>query len=128
MQVSKHDIPVAISAPGATVRQQRNFGTAWGALGAEHFSLAAGTDIAPLLEGLKDDACHAEHWGYVIDGELVVTYTALKDERCVAGQLFYWPAGHSVRVEKDAELIMFSPQAEHGAVFEHMRGKLEGAR
>ncbi|RFC41836.1 MAG: hypothetical protein DUW69_002529, partial [Verrucomicrobia bacterium] len=42
-------------------RQQINFGDATGysKMGAEYFSLGAGTDIAPLLAGLRNDACHA---------------------------------------------------------------------
>jgi hypothetical protein len=38
-----------------------NFGdaTGFGKMGGEYFSLGAGTDIAPLLKGLKDDGCHA---------------------------------------------------------------------
>ena len=42
------------------------------------------------------------------------------DEHCVGGDLFHWPAGHSVRVEEDAEVILFSPQKEHTEVLEHM--------
>ena len=34
----------------------------------ECFSLAAGTGIAPLLVRLRDDTCHAPHWGYVVGG------------------------------------------------------------
>jgi len=40
--------------------------------------------------------------------------------------LFYWPAGHNVRVDKDAEIIMFSPQAEHTHVIDHMIVKVQG--
>jgi hypothetical protein len=29
-----------------------------------------------------------------------------------------------VRVEDDTELVMFSPQVEHGQVMDHMAGKL----
>lgn len=45
-------------------------------------------------------------------------------EQCRTGDVFYWPPGHSVRVERDAELIMFSPQAEHTAVMDHILAKL----
>ena len=36
--------------------------------------MAAGVDMAPLLEGLNDDSCHAPHWGYVLSGQVIVTY------------------------------------------------------
>jgi quercetin dioxygenase-like cupin family protein len=80
--------------------------------------------MAPLLQGLAHDACHAPHWGYLISGQVEVDYADGSRERCVAGDLFYWPAGHSVRVDSDAELIMFSPQVEHSEVIEHIRSKL----
>jgi len=43
-----------------------------------------------------------------------------------AGDLFYWPAGHNVKVDADAEIVMFSPQAEHTVVIEHMKEKVKG--
>lgn len=124
MHTPKQDIPVKIDAPGATARQLRDFGTASGAIGAEYFSMAAGTDLAPLLEGLDGDMCHGPHWGYMLTGDVVVTYRDGATERCTTGDLFYWPPGHSVRVEEDAELVMFSPQAEHTAVMDHILTKL----
>jgi mannose-6-phosphate isomerase-like protein (cupin superfamily) len=122
MHITKDDIPTKIDVPGAIARQAINFGDAsdYGSLAAEYFSLGAGTDIAPLLQGLDHDACHAPHWGYVISGEVVVTYTDGRDETCVGGDLFYWPPGHSVRVANDAEVVLFSPQVEHAEVLDHM--------
>jgi len=38
--------------------------------------------------------------------------------------VFHWPAGHSVRVDEDAELILFSPQGSHGEVLDHIAAKL----
>jgi hypothetical protein len=82
---------------------------------------------APLLKGLDDDACHGPHWGFIVSGELVVTYTNGDDETCVGDDLFfYWPPGHSVRVVKDAEVILFSPQDEHGEVMDHMLATMAG--
>lgn len=124
MRHSKNDIPVQLALPGATARQLPDFGTPRGTLGVEYFSLATGTDMAPLLEGLVDDACHAEHWGYLISGRVVVSYTDRSEELVSGGDVFFWPAGHSVRVEDDAELIMFSPQHEHGEVLEHIGRKV----
>ncbi len=127
MHLSKEDIPVKIDAPGATARQLPDFGEAAGTMGAEYFSMGAGTDLAPLLEGLDGDACHAPHWGYMIAGDLTVTYDDGTTDRCVAGDVFYWPPGHSVLVDVDAEVILFSPQLEHTAVMDHILGKLKAA-
>lgn len=120
MRIDKNDIPVVMAVPGATARQ-----IAAGAdMAAEYFSLGAGTDIAPLLQGLEADACQAPHWGYVITGTVVVTYTDGTEDCCAAGDCFYWPAGHSVRVDDDAEVILFSPHRAHTAVIDHMKAKL----
>jgi hypothetical protein len=124
MHITKTDIPVRVEAPGAVARQAPDFGVAEGAIGAEYFSLATGTDLAPLLAGLDGDACHAPHWGYVIKGQVVVTYTDGGTESCSTGDVFHWPAGHSVRVDDDAELILFSPQDSHGTVMDHIASKL----
>ena len=124
MHLSKHDIPVRRSAPGAIARQLPGFGSVDSGLGAEFFSLAAGTDLAPLLRGLEGDLCQAEHWGYLLAGAVVVTYADGSTENCLEDEVFYWPAGHTVRVDRDAELIMFSPESEHGAVMDHIAGRL----
>lgn len=129
MRIAKNDVPVKVEAPGAVARQLPEFGdaTGYGKIGGEYFSLAAGTDIAPLLEGLDGDACHAPHWGYLMAGRVVVSFTDGTEETCAAGDLFYWPPGHSVRVLDDAEVVLFSPTVEHTAVMDHMADKLAGA-
>lgn len=70
MRVAKEDIPVRIDVPGATARQLTNFGdaTGYGKISGEYFSLAAETDITPLLKGLDGDLCQSPHWGYIMEG------------------------------------------------------------
>jgi mannose-6-phosphate isomerase-like protein (cupin superfamily) len=124
MHLSKNDLAVKIDAPGAHARHQPDFGAAAGTLAAEYFTLGAGADLAPLLAGLDHDSCHSAHWGFMVAGDVVVTYDDGRDERCSVGDLFYWPPGHSVRVETDAELVMFSPQLDHGPVLDHLLAKM----
>jgi len=128
MRIAKRDIPVRIDAPGAKARQKTNFGdaTGYGMISGEYFSLSAGTDIAPLLQGLKGDLCQSPHWGYLLQGELTVTYADGTHEVTTNGDLFYWPPGHTVKVGEDAEVILFSPQDEHGEVIDHMLEKMSG--
>ncbi len=128
MRMQKNDVPVRIDIPGATARQQTGFGdaTGYGSLSGEYFSLGAGTDIAPLLQGLKDDLCQAPHWGYLIQGQLTVTYTDGGQETVRGGDMFHWPPGHTVKVGEDAEIVMFSPQHEHSQVIDHMLDKMAG--
>lgn len=124
MHITKDDLDVRIDAPGAHARHQPGFGVASGPLAAEYFTLGAGADLAPLLQGLDHDACQSAHWGFVVTGAVVVTYSDGTDERCSKGDVFYWPPGHSVRVEDDAELVMFSPQADHALVLDHILAKM----
>jgi hypothetical protein len=128
MRIAKNDIPVRIDAPGAVARQKMNFGDASGysKISGEYFSLAAGTDISPLLKGLAGDLCQSPHWGYLLQGELTVTYADNTEEVIRSGDLFYWPPGHTVRVREDAEVILFSPQDEHSKVIDHMLDKMAG--
>lgn len=128
MRIAKNDIPVRIDAPGAVARQQKDFGDAsgYGKISGEYFSLGAGTDISPLLQGLEGNLCQSPHWGYLLQGELSVTYADGKSEVINSGDLFYWPPGHTVKVSEDAEVILFSPQHEHSAVIDHMLQKMGG--
>ena len=82
------------------------------------------TDIALLLQGLLNDLCQAPHWGYLIKGDLSVTYTDGETEDSHAGDMFYFPPGHTEKVNNDAEFVLFSPQHEHTVVFDHINSKL----
>lgn len=127
IRIEKSAIPTKMEVPGAVARQMPDFGdaTGFGKMAGEYFSLGAGTDIAPLLQGLDHDTCHAPHWGYMLEGELVVSLIGGREFTFCGGDMFYWPPGHSVRVVEDAEVILFSPQHEHVAVIDHMLDKLE---
>src|SRR5262245_38317271 len=110
MKISKAEVPEKINIPGAIARQELNFGdaTGYGKIAGEYFSLKAGTDIAPLLRGLENDLCQSPHWGYLMEGEVTVTYADGHEETISANDLFYWPPGHTVKVGSDAEIILFS--------------------
>ena len=110
------------------MRQRKEFGdsSGYGKISGEYFSLAAGVDTTPLFQGLEGGACQCPHWGYVLDGAVTTTSTTGEQETVRAGDLFYWPAGHNVRVDSDAELIMFSPQHEHSEVIDHMIAVTKG--
>lgn len=126
MRITKENIPVRIDVPGATARQQTGFGdvTGYGKMGAEFFSFGAGTDITELLHGLEGDLCQSPHWGYVVKGAITALYAGGEEETSQGGDLFYWPPGHSVRAEEDTDIVMFSPQKEHGLVIEHILRKV----
>jgi hypothetical protein len=55
---------------------------------------------------------------------VITRYQDGKEEAVLAGDLFYWPPGHTVRVTGDAEFVLFSPQHEHTPVLDHIRRKM----
>jgi hypothetical protein len=126
MRISKDDVNVKISIPGATIRQRTEFGSVRGyeRISGEYFTLAAGVDTTPLFQGLAGDQCQCPHWGFVLRGQLTTTDGRGTQETVRANDLFYWPPGHNVKVDADADIIMFSPEHEHTEVIEHMRAKL----
>ena len=70
--------------------------------------------------------CQSPHWGYVLEGELTVTYTDKLEEVIRGGDLFYWLPKHTVKVGQDSEVVLISPQHEHSEVIDHMLKKMGG--
>lgn len=128
MRVSKDDVDVQLQVPGVTLRQRMDFGDAsgLGRISAEYFTLAAGVDTTPLFQGLAGNQCQCPHWGFVLRGQITTTDAAGAQETVRTNDLFYWPPGHNVRVDADAEIIMFSPQHEHSHVIDHLIQKTRG--
>lgn len=122
MRMNKDDVDVKMEIPGALIRQRLNFGDAggYGKISGEYFTLAAGVDTTPLFQGLDHNSCHCPHWGFVLKGQITTTNDNGTQETVTANDLFYWPPGHNVKVDADAEIVMFSPQHEHSHVINHM--------
>ena len=128
MRVAKQDVEVRMDIPGAVIRLRRDFGdaTGLGRISCEYFTLAAGVDTTPLFQGLDGNLCQCPHWGYVIKGRITTTDASGVKETVSANDLFHWPPGHNVKVDEDAEIVMFSPQREHCHVIDHMIAKVKG--
>jgi len=128
MRVAKEDVDVRLEIPGAVIRQRMDFGDVRGfeTLSGEYFTLSAGVDTSPLFQGLEGDLCQCPHWGFVLSGRLTTTDANNGQETVGANDLFYWPPGHNVKVNEDAEIVMFSPQREHSHVIAHMIEKVQG--
>jgi hypothetical protein len=126
MRIAKEDVHVMMDIPGAVARLQTGFGDAkgYGTISAEYFSLAAGVDTTPLFEGLEGNLCQCPHWGFVLRGQITTTDANGKQETVRANDLFYWPPGHNVKVDADADIVMFSPEREHTMVVNHMLNKV----
>ena len=126
MRVAKEQVDVQMELPGVVIRQRKDFGDVRGfeKISGEYFSLAAGVDTTPLFVGLDGDRCQCPHWGFVLRGEITTTDANEAQETVRTNDLFYWPPGHNVRVDADAEIIMFSPEREHTHVINHMLAKV----
>lgn len=128
MKISKNSIEVKMEIPGAVVRQQTDFGdsTGFGKISGEYFSLSEGVDTTPLFAGLDGNMCQCPHWGYLLSGKVTVSFSDGSEENVNSEELFYWPPGHNVKINADAEIILFSPQHEHTHVINHMKEKVKG--
>lgn len=120
MRIKKEKIPVTMEAPGTTMRGLPGFG----GMTVAFNEIPAGTDFSPLLQGLKNNSCHCPHWGYVIEGELLVKYDNGTEESLVASDAFYLPPGHTAIVIKDLKFLDFSPEKELNEVMNHIANKM----
>ncbi|MCU1672428.1 MAG: hypothetical protein JWN77_541 [Frankiales bacterium] len=88
----------------------------WGGMTVSFETMGA-ADPAPLFKGLPDDRCQAEHYGYVLEGELAVRY-ADSEETITAGQAYYLPPGHVPLVRTSARTMEFTRTEELAASME----------
>ncbi len=119
MKEQRNELPVRLEA-GEICFQ----GHDWGELNVARVRFPKGADATPLLQGLPDDLCQCPHWGTVLKGSICVTYADGVEETVHAGEVYYWPPGHTIRVEEDYEAIEFSPSGEMAHLLEHLKSKL----
>jgi len=99
-------------------------GVDWGGFNLSNIRLPAGANATPLLEGLEGNLCQCPHWGMVLKGAINVRYADGREETVSAGEVYHWPAGHTVWVDEDYEALEFSPAEGMGEVIGHLKGKL----
>jgi len=63
--------------------------TNFGVNNCAHVKFRKGTDIGPALVGLENDLCQVPHWGYLLNGNLTVTYGDGSNDDIKTGDLFY---------------------------------------
>lgn len=120
MKIKKEDIPVTMEAPGTTMRGLSGYG----GMTVAFNEIPAGTDFSPLLQGLKNNSCHCPHWGYMVEGELLIKYDDKTEETLTTGDVFYLPPGHTAIVLKDMKFLDFSPEKELNEVMSHIAKKM----
>lgn len=96
----------------------------WGGMTVAINEMPAGTDLSPLLEGLKNNSCQVPHWGYIIKGSLRLKYDDGKEVVLKAGDVFYMPPGHTGSVVEDLKILDFSPEKEMKGLISHIEKKI----
>jgi Cupin domain len=120
MKIKKEAIPVTMESPGTIMRALPGYG----GMTVAFNEIPGGTDLSPLLEGLKNNSCQCPHWGYILEGELLLKYDNGSEEKLTTGDVFYFPPGHIAIVEKDLKIIDFSPEKELNEVMDHIAKKM----
>ncbi len=119
MHATTNDVPLEMKVDDIETR-----GVTWGGITVRHVVLPAGVDFTPLFLGLPDDRCQCPHWGVVTGGSITVSYSDGTEETTRAGDLFYWPGGHTGWTEEGVTFIEYSPADAIQPVLEHLAAQL----
>lgn len=92
-----------------------------------HIHLPPGVDFTPLFKGLPGDMCQSAHWGVVLEGSMHVRYADGTEEVTEAGQVYYWPAGHTGWTDDGVTFLEWSPAADIQPVLDHLAAQLAPA-
>jgi hypothetical protein len=114
--INEAEVPVVIENESVTLRM-----TEVGEMTVSFIRLAEGTDLGPALEGLEGDRCPCPHWGYMLEGRLLMRGERA-DTEYDAGQAFYWAPGHVPVALTDCAYVDFSPTADFASVVRHITG------
>ncbi|HEX5171405.1 MAG TPA: hypothetical protein VFW11_19645, partial [Cyclobacteriaceae bacterium] len=106
--------------PRTSFRNQHGLG----GMAVGYVEVPPGADFTPLFAGLPHDMCPSPHWGYVLEGSVLIKYADGKEENVNAGEVFYMPAPHTGLTQKGVKFIDFSPEAEFTQVMDHIAMKM----
>jgi hypothetical protein len=119
MHATVEKIPIEMQVGGIETR-----GITWGDTLVRHISLPAGTDFTPLFVGLPGDRCQCPHYGYVVEGSITVRYADGTEETSRAGDIYYWPGGHTGWTNDGVVFVEFSPADQLRPVLEHLAARM----
>ena len=91
---------------------------------ARHIQLPPGVDFTPLFVGLPGDMCQSAHWGYIVSGSITVRYADGTEETNSAGDIYYWPGGHTGFTAEGVTFLEWSPTADIQPVLEHLAAQM----
>lgn len=123
MHAAEHELSLEMQLGDLVTR-----GDEWGGMVVRYLRLPVGTDLRPLLKGLPEDACQCPHWGYILSGSINLHYADGTEEVNRAGDMYYWPAGHTGCTDDGVTFIELSPADQLQPVLEHLSAQLSPAR
>ena len=127
MHVPKDHVDVRMEVPGAVIRQRTDLATrADSPRSAPSISPSRLASIPPRSSRDSRQSLPVPPLGLRLARPAHHDRCARRAGDRGANDLFYWPPGHNVKVDADAEIVMFSPQHEHSQVIDHMIAKVQG--
>ena len=110
MRARPDELAVELEHEGIQLRSAH-----WGDMHVGQYTLPAGTDLSPFFAALPGGLCSGDHWGIMTEGELHVRYEDGTVETTRAGELYFWPAGHTAWTDRGAVFLALTPlrQAKH---------------
>lgn len=121
MRTSVEAMPIEMQVDGIETRAAECDGVL-----ARHIQLPAGVDFTPLFQGLPDNLCQCPHWGQILDGAIRLRFADGTEEEFTAGDVYYWPGGHTGWTDGGVTFLEFSPTAEIEPVLEHLAAQMAG--
>lgn len=110
------ELPVEISAGELVTRYAE-----LGAMALRHATLPAGADMGPVLQGLPGDRCPSAHWGIVLEGSIVLEHADGTVETARAGEVYYWPEGHTGHTDTGVVFLEVGPVGPMREFSEHAK-------
>lgn len=90
------------------------------------YTVAPVLDCTPVYEGLPGSVCQCPHYGYVLRGVVRCMYpgTDRPDEVATAGDVYFFPAGHTLAYDEESEVIELNPAAALEQLMDHVEAMI----
>ena len=104
MRAGRDELAVEFEQEGLAVKSAR-----WGEMHIARYTLPPGTDLTPFFAALPDGLCSGDHYGVVLEGDITISYRDGSEEPAEAGDVFYWPGGHTGWTERGVDFVAVTP-------------------
>ena len=94
------------------------------------YTVTGPLDCTPIYQGLPGGVCQCPHYGYVFSGRLRAVYpgTDWPEEVANAGDVYFFPAGHSLIYDEPSEVLELNPAAALERLMDHIESKAADGR